>query len=69
MVLNDQNVTIDVRKARANALNCCGEIFQRAERNSELAVSEQKELEQVAFHAMLDTVWRQEMNVRQYGRD
>mmetsp|Transcript_52860 Transcript_52860/g.128193 ORF Transcript_52860/g.128193 Transcript_52860/m.128193 type:complete len:549 (-) Transcript_52860:1501-3147(-) len=67
MVLNDQNASIDVRKARANALNCCGEIFQNAERSNQLAASEQKELEQVAFHAMLDTVWRQEMNVRQHG--
>jgi X-domain of DnaJ-containing len=67
MVLNDQNVSIDVRKARAKALDCCGEIFQKAERSNQVPIAEQKELEQVAFHAMLDTVWRQEMNVRQHG--
>ena len=60
MVLNDQSVTPDVRKARAKGLEVCGSIFEKAERNDEPCKYDEKELEEVAFHAMLDTVWRQE---------
>jgi len=60
MVLNDQSVTPDVRKARAKGLEVCGGIFEKAERNDDPCSYDEKELEKVAFHAMLDTVWRQE---------
>jgi hypothetical protein len=62
-VLHDQNVTAEVRKRRGEGLVALGEIFQNATSTSES--SEQKELEETAFHAMLDTVWRQEMGTRE----
>jgi len=65
MVLNDQSVTPDVRKKRAEALEVCGGIFEKATKcGDEQYSSQQKELEKVAFHAMLDTVWRQEIAAR-----
>jgi hypothetical protein len=66
MVLYDQNVTADVRKKRGEALFAKGEIFQKAEGKS-LPIPEQEGLEEVAFHAMLDTVWRQETASRQHS--
>lgn len=60
MVLNDLSVTPDVRKARAVGLEVCGGIFEKAKRNSDQSTFNEKELEKVAFHAMLNTVWRQE---------
>mmetsp|Transcript_22268 Transcript_22268/g.24807 ORF Transcript_22268/g.24807 Transcript_22268/m.24807 type:complete len:566 (+) Transcript_22268:39-1736(+) len=61
MVLNDQNITPDVRKARAQGLEMFGVIFENCEKAGDLISTDQKELEKVAFHAMLDTVWRQEV--------
>jgi len=64
MVLNDQSVTPAVRKARAQGLEVCGGIFEKAERTPDPCTTydeKEKELEQVAFHAMLNTVWRQEV--------
>jgi hypothetical protein len=66
MVLHDQNVTADVRKKRGEAMFAMGEIFQKAEGKS-LPIPEQEGLEEVAFHAMLDTVWRQETASRQHS--
>ena len=62
MVLNDLSVSPEVRKARAEGLEVCGGIFERAERNnsSDSCTYDEKDLEQVAFHAMLKTVWMQE---------
>jgi hypothetical protein len=65
MVLNDHNVSKEVRKARGKGLEACGQIFEKAERREgENIPKQQLELQTVAFHAMLDTVWRQEMNAR-----
>jgi len=64
MVLNDQSVTPAVRKARAKGLEVCGGIFEKAERTPDPCTTydeKGKELEQVAFHAMLNTVWMQEV--------
>jgi hypothetical protein len=63
MVLNDQSVTPAVRKARAEGLEVCGGIFEKAERASDPCTydEKEKEVEQVAFHAMLNTVWMQEV--------
>lgn len=72
MVLNDHSVSPEIRKRRARALEACGGIFENAVRaNGEDVPVQQKELEKVAFHAMLDTVWRQEMESRHrdYDRD
>lgn len=70
MVLNDHSVSSDIRKRRAKALEACGDIFEKAVRRSGESVPlQQKELEQIAFHAMLDTVWRQEMAARHGGYD
>jgi len=64
MVLNDHNVSKEVRKARAKALEVCGQTFEKAKRASGESVPvQQLELQTVAFHAVLDTVWRQEMDV------
>mmetsp|Transcript_8455 Transcript_8455/g.18230 ORF Transcript_8455/g.18230 Transcript_8455/m.18230 type:complete len:554 (+) Transcript_8455:210-1871(+) len=62
MVLNDLGVPPEVRKARAKGLEVCGGIFEKVERNGndDGSAYDEKELEQVAFHAMLNTVWRQE---------
>ena len=60
MVLNDQSVTPDVRKARAEGLEVLGGVFEKCETAEDPNSYDQKELETVAFHAMLDTVWRQE---------
>ncbi|KAG7348343.1 DnaJ protein [Nitzschia inconspicua] len=65
MVLNDHSVPSDIRKRRAKALEACGGIFEKAVRASgEQAPSQQEELEKVAFNAMLNTVWQQEMATR-----
>jgi hypothetical protein len=66
MVLYDQNVTADVRKKRGEALFAMGEIFQKAE-GKNLPNAEQEGLEEVAFHSLLDTVWRQETASRQHS--
>mmetsp|Transcript_63433 Transcript_63433/g.95765 ORF Transcript_63433/g.95765 Transcript_63433/m.95765 type:complete len:537 (-) Transcript_63433:122-1732(-) len=63
-VMHDHNVTAEVRKKRAEGLVVLGEIFENATTDS--FSSEQKELEEVAFHAMLDTVWRQETDAREH---
>jgi hypothetical protein len=63
MVLHDQNVSTDTRKKRGEALAALGEIFQTA-KGKELPIPEQEGLEEIAFHAMLDTVWRQETAAR-----
>jgi X-domain of DnaJ-containing len=65
MVLHDQNVTPEIRKARAEGLEVIGVIFGTAQRPEGVSAPEdQEELENVAFHAVLDTVWRQEMSSR-----
>jgi hypothetical protein len=70
MVLNDRNVPPEIRKARARALEALGSILENVERaEGEECPVQQKELEKVAFHAMLDTVWRQEMAARHHGID
>jgi len=61
MVLNDQSVSPVVRKARAEGLEVCGGIFENSERNTDHCTNNEKGLEKVAFHAMLNTVWRQEV--------
>jgi X-domain of DnaJ-containing len=67
MVLHDQNVTPEIRKARAEGLEVCGGIFAKSERPEGVsAPPDQEELEKVAFHAVLDTVWRQEMSSRNH---
>jgi hypothetical protein len=63
MVLHDQNVSPEVRKKRAEALSLLGDYFQNA-KGAGAAIPEQEGLEEVAFHAMLDTVWRQEKAAR-----
>lgn len=65
IVLYDQNATPEVRKARAEGMEVLGQIFANAEKPAGLpANTAQLELETVAFHAVLDTIWRQEMNAR-----
>jgi hypothetical protein len=65
MVLNDQNVSREVRKARAKGLEEYGRIFEKSKRrDGENIPAQQQELQTVAFHAVLDTVWKQEMNAR-----
>lgn len=64
MVLHDLNVSIETRQARAKGLEELGKIFEGAEVNVNLAPPEQESLEELAFHAMLDTVWRQEVSAR-----
>jgi hypothetical protein len=65
MVLNDHSVSPEIRKARAKALEACGGVFEKSRGTSgETVTKQQKELEMVAFHAILDTVWRQEMATR-----
>mmetsp|Transcript_27674 Transcript_27674/g.75427 ORF Transcript_27674/g.75427 Transcript_27674/m.75427 type:complete len:555 (-) Transcript_27674:1995-3659(-) len=62
MVLNDLSVAPEVRKARAKGLEVLGGIFEAAKRSdSEPRSHNEQELERIAFHAMLDTVWRQEV--------
>jgi hypothetical protein len=63
MVLHDRNVPNKVRKKRAEALECLGQIFQN-ENGKDKPIPEQAGLEEVAFHAMLETVWRKEMAAR-----
>lgn len=63
MVLHDRNVTDQVRKKRGEALECLGSIFQEQEGKG-APIPEQSVLEQVAFHALLDTVWRNEVSSR-----
>jgi hypothetical protein len=70
MVLNDHSVSPEIRKARAKALEACGGVFENAKRTKgETIPTQQTELERVAFHAILDTVWRQEMASRQGSHD
>lgn len=65
IVLHDQNSAPEVRKARAEGMEVLGQIFAAAQRPAGMPVhSHQIELESVAFHAVLDTIWRQEMNAR-----
>lgn len=72
-VLHDSNVSSEIRKKRGQGLLILGEIFQEQgnELSSEAVAKtvsssiKQQELEEIAFHAMLDTVWRQEMQKRQ----
>ncbi len=63
MVFYDRNVTDQVRKKRAEALECLGTLFQE-EMGKSTPIPEQAGLEQVAFHALLDTVWRKEVAAR-----
>jgi hypothetical protein len=63
MVLNDRNVSPEVRKKRGEGLLVLGEIFQNV-KGTGVEIPEQEGLEEVAFHAMLDTVWRQEKAAR-----
>eukprot|EP00536_Pseudo-nitzschia_multiseries_P011884 jgi/Psemu1/289958/fgenesh1_pg.430_\ len=61
MVLNDLSVAPDVRTARAMGLEALGGVFEAAERSeNEHRSYDEQELERVAFHTMLKTVWRQE---------
>lgn len=64
MVLYDQQVSAEVRKKRADALADLGSIFEKQEPTG-IPVPEQLELQELAFNAMLDTAWRQEMYARQ----
>jgi hypothetical protein len=64
MVLHDRNVSNEVRKKRAEALAYLGQIFQK-ENGKNDPIPEQAGLEEVAFHAMLETIWRKEMAARQ----
>eukprot|EP00531_Pseudo-nitzschia_arenysensis_P002073 CAMPEP_0116122510 /NCGR_PEP_ID=MMETSP0329-20121206/4253_1 /TAXON_ID=697910 /ORGANISM="Pseudo-nitzschia arenysensis, Strain B593" /LENGTH=541 /DNA_ID=CAMNT_0003616363 /DNA_START=113 /DNA_END=1735 /DNA_ORIENTATION=- len=57
MVLNDQSVTPAVRKERAEALEACGSVFEKAKRKVDTHNFDEEGLENVAFHAMLNTVW------------
>ena len=63
MVLHDSNVSMDTRKARATGLAELGTIFEEATQQHK-PIPEQEGLEQLAFHAMLDTIWRQEVAAR-----
>jgi hypothetical protein len=63
MVLHDQNVTAEIRKKRGQGLQTLGEIFQTAKKR-DIPIIEQQEMEEIAFNAMLDTVWRQESAAR-----
>lgn len=63
MVLHDSNVSMDTRKRRAEGLSELGKIFEDATGQSK-PIPEQEGLEQLAFHAMLDTIWRQEESAR-----
>mgnify|MGYP002784715593 CR=1 FL=1 len=63
MVLHDINVSDQVRKKRGEALECLGSIFQE-QVGTDAPIPEQPVLEQVAFHALLDTVWRNEVAAR-----
>jgi hypothetical protein len=63
MVLHDQNVSAEIRKKRGQGLQVLGEIFQTAKKR-DLPIIEQEEMEEIAFNAMLDTVWRQELAAR-----
>lgn len=63
MVLHDRNVSDQVRKKRGEALESLGTIFQEQAGQSS-PIPEQAVLEQVAFHALLDTVWRNEVAAR-----
>lgn len=65
MVLYDQSVTPTVRKARAEGLEVYGAIFEAAERRHKSFSYDEKGLEQLAFHAMLKTVWIQEVAAMQ----
>lgn len=62
MVLMDSNVSQDVRKKRGEGLKVLGEIFSSTDLIDQ--DPEQEGLEEVAFHAMLDTIWRQEKAAR-----
>jgi hypothetical protein len=59
MVLHDQNVSAEIRKKRGQGLEVLGDIFQTAKKR-DIPIFEQAEMEEIAFNAMLDTVWRQE---------
>jgi hypothetical protein len=63
MVLHDQNMSAEIRKKRGHGLQTLGEIFQTAKKR-DIPRIEQEEMEEIAFNAMLDTVWRQESAVR-----
>lgn len=63
MVLHDQNVSAEIRKKRGQGLQTLGEIFQTAKKR-DIPIIAQEEMEEIAFNAMLDTVWRQESAVR-----
>jgi hypothetical protein len=63
MVLHDQNVAAGVRKLRGEGLLLLGGIFEKT-KPREGSIPEQEGLEEVAFYAMLDTVWRQEAAAR-----
>lgn len=67
MVLNDQNVSPITRKARAEALEICGGLFENSERSDDPCTYDEKRLEQIAFHAMLSTVWKQEKSAAMRG--
>lgn len=59
MVLYDRNVSNDVRKKRAEALECLGEIFSN-ETGKDQPIPEEAGLQEVAFSAILETMWRKE---------
>ena len=63
MVFYDRNVSNDVRRKRAEALECLGQIFKN-DMGKDQPIPEQAGLEEVAFHAVLETVWRKELAAR-----
>ena len=68
MVLHDQNVSAENRKKRGQGLQILGEIFQTAKKR-DVPIIAQEEMEEIAFNAMLDTVWRQESAARAMSSD
>eukprot|EP00934_Nitzschia_sp_Nitz4_P001158 Nitzschia sp. Nitz4//scaffold233_size31335//23674//25487//NITZ4_007954-RA/size31335-processed-gene-0.10-mRNA-1//-1//CDS//3329543388//1158//frame0 len=66
MVLYDQNVSVETRKKRGEALEELGNIFLTSEKDE--FHPKRQELEEVAFHALLDTIWRQEES-RRYDQE
>jgi hypothetical protein len=69
MVLYDQNVSAEIRKKRGQGLQTLGEIFQTASKRHDIPNIEQQEMEEIAFNAMLDTVWRQETKARAVAKN
>lgn len=68
MVLFDQDLNKETRKARGEGLEVLGTIFQKAKNEqSDESQEQQKQYEQLAFYAVLDTIRKQEL-AHQRGR-